>query len=355
MKKTIFLFIALFISINSIAQFGEQQIITTNAANARAVFAADLDGDGDMDVLSASEGDNKVAWYENTDGLGTFGSQQIITESLTAAIDVYATDFDGDGDMDVIAASTGEAEVIWFENMDGLGNFGDEQIITNNANGVLSVFAIDIDSDGDKDVLAASTSGNKVAWYENTDGLGNFGVEQIITTSLERERVVFGADIDNDGDIDVITAYQEDLGGEVVWYENLDGLGNFSTHQAITAEVGAPRSVFVSDIDNDGDMDVLSASTVDYKIAWYENLTILGVEDLNLEYTIIYPNPATTVLSINNTNYLKKVMFYNLVGQNLKTVITSFDKIDITNLPNGLLFVVMETEFGNITKKVIKY
>ena len=48
----------------SVAQggtFGAQQVITTAADDARSVFAADLDGDGDKDVLSASAGDNKIA------------------------------------------------------------------------------------------------------------------------------------------------------------------------------------------------------------------------------------------------------------------------------------------------------
>ena len=42
-----------------------QQVITTLTDEPRSVFAADLDGDGDQDVLSASERDNKIAWYEN--------------------------------------------------------------------------------------------------------------------------------------------------------------------------------------------------------------------------------------------------------------------------------------------------
>ena len=46
---------------------------------AESVFAADFDGDGDMDLASASSQDNKIAWYENTDGKGTFGSQQIVS------------------------------------------------------------------------------------------------------------------------------------------------------------------------------------------------------------------------------------------------------------------------------------
>ena len=45
--------------------FGEQNVITTDADGAYSVHASDLDGDGDMDVLSASVNDDKIAWHEN--------------------------------------------------------------------------------------------------------------------------------------------------------------------------------------------------------------------------------------------------------------------------------------------------
>ncbi|MQY80474.1 MAG: T9SS type A sorting domain-containing protein [Bacteroidetes bacterium] len=49
------------------AQFSEQKVILSSAAlqNPLCIHASDLDGDGDMDVLSASKKDNKIAWYEN--------------------------------------------------------------------------------------------------------------------------------------------------------------------------------------------------------------------------------------------------------------------------------------------------
>src|SRR5262245_32124520 len=51
--------------------FVAQQAISTGADGTRSTYAADVDGDGDVDALSASRNDNKVAWYENVGGGGT--------------------------------------------------------------------------------------------------------------------------------------------------------------------------------------------------------------------------------------------------------------------------------------------
>ena len=59
-------------------------MVTTSADWAESVHAADLDGDGDLDLMSASRNDNKIAWYENQGG-GAFGPQQVrSTMKLTA-------------------------------------------------------------------------------------------------------------------------------------------------------------------------------------------------------------------------------------------------------------------------------
>jgi len=74
-----------------------------------------VDGDGDMDVLSASFGDNKIAWYEN-DGNENF-TPHTITMSADFAFSVYAVDVDGDGDIDVLSASAFDNKIAWYENL----------------------------------------------------------------------------------------------------------------------------------------------------------------------------------------------------------------------------------------------
>ena len=61
----IVLFYLFLITSISAQSFGTQQKLTTQADGATSVYATDLDGDGDADVLSASAFDNKIAWYEN--------------------------------------------------------------------------------------------------------------------------------------------------------------------------------------------------------------------------------------------------------------------------------------------------
>jgi hypothetical protein len=73
-----------------------------------SVFAADVDADGDLDVLSASRDDDKIAWYENTDGVGGFGTQRVISTAADGTHSVFAADLDGDGDPDVLSASAND-------------------------------------------------------------------------------------------------------------------------------------------------------------------------------------------------------------------------------------------------------
>jgi hypothetical protein len=237
-------------------------IISSSAHGASSVFAIDVDSDGDMDVLSSASSGDQIIWYEN-DGSQNF-TTHILNGPANGASYVYATDVDLDGDVDILGSLLNSNQIVWYEN-NGAQSFTQHVINNSPANRATSVYALDIDRDGDVDVLSSSYLDNKIAWYQN-DGNQNF-TDHVISTSANTAITVYAADMDYDGDIDVLSASQND--NKIAWYEN-DGNQNFTEIPISTSAVGA-RTVFAFDIDNDGDLDVLSSSYVDDKITWYEN------------------------------------------------------------------------------------
>ncbi|MBK5212416.1 MAG: T9SS type A sorting domain-containing protein [Flavobacteriaceae bacterium] len=304
-----------FENMDGLGSFSSQKIINASTILPNEIITADLDGDGDEDVVVCSIGENAIIWFENTNGLGDFGPKQVVTNDALSGRSVYAADLDGDMDIDLLATSSGNKRLYWYENLDGLGTFGPDQLIveTFDYGGFVSVFAIDIDGDDDNDVLAAEFGGDTLSWFENTDGLATFGPQQIITSTLITPYMVFSIDLDNDGDVDVLSASGTD--DKVVWFENTDGFGTFSAEKVITTLTDNPRSVYAADIDNDGDNDVLSASIADYKIAWYENLTPLNVSDNPSIDINMYPNPVTDILTIHTPLDNYSIEVYTIGGQ----------------------------------------
>ena len=95
-----------------------------------------------------------------------FGAAQVIGDGIAGAGVVWAADFDGDGDLDVAAGANHPAviaETSWFENL-GAGSFGPRQGI---GDGALGLWAADLDEDGDLDLLSASPIDDRIAWHEN--------------------------------------------------------------------------------------------------------------------------------------------------------------------------------------------
>jgi hypothetical protein len=273
MKTNLLVLINCLLWINLNAQFSSEQVITTNLDDPNFVFSADLDGDGDYDVISSSVQDHKIVWFENIDGLGSFDNEKIINDTLLTATGTTVADIDGDGDLDILVSYGLGHILVWFENTDGLGNFGAHRVITTDVYGFFSVDTADFDGDGDLDVI--TTTYQKVEWFENIDGLGNFGPSNNIFTEDHTQKVK-SVDIDGDGDMDALVSYNDHFDGKITWYENTNGLGTFGSQQIIFTNILVIKSIFASDLDGDGDLDVLSASRNDNIIAWYENTDGLG-------------------------------------------------------------------------------
>lgn len=249
-----------------------ETVISTAADGASDVYAADLDSDGDLDVISASANDDTIAWYEN----GGAGASPTFTETLISttadgASALYVADLNRDGHLDVLSASANDDKIAWYENggISATLNFT-ETAISTTADGASAVYAIDLDTDGDIDVLSASAGDNKVAWYENNGTATPSFTEYTISTSVAGASAVHALDVDLDGDIDVLAASKAD--DTLFWYES-DGSAppTFTPHTISTSADGA-AAIYGADINSDGKPDIVSASEESDELTWYANL-----------------------------------------------------------------------------------
>ena len=246
-----------------------EHIVDGDFNGARSVYAADVDGDGDTDVLGAAEWANDIAWWENTDGTGTVWTEHTVDGDFDGAECVYAADVDGDGDTDVLGAAYYADDITWWENTDGTGTTWTEHTVDGDFNGARSVYATDVDGDGDTDVLGAAQYANDLTWWENTNGTGTVWAEHTVDGDFTAAWSVYATDVDGDGDTDVLGAAAG--ADDITWWENADGIGTTWMEHTVDGDFDGAECVYAADVDGDGDTDVLGAAYYADDITWWEN------------------------------------------------------------------------------------
>jgi len=249
-----------------------EHIVEDGFENANSVYSEDIDGDGDMDVLGTAFYDG-IAWWENSD---TSPGVLWTMHTFAGAMSCYSEDIDGDGDMDVLGAAASADDITWWENSDGSGTAWIEHVIDGDFNVAYSVHADDLDGDGDMDALGAAGEG--VCWWENTDGTGTSWIEHVVSDDIGFPYSVFSEDMDGDGDVDVLAASFS--GGVIVWCENMDGSGTSWRMHIVGVDFSGACSVHADDINGDGKMDVLGAARTDNEITWWDLVGYLAAGSL---------------------------------------------------------------------------
>ncbi|MDP8285141.1 MAG: carboxypeptidase regulatory-like domain-containing protein, partial [Candidatus Electryonea clarkiae] len=232
-----------------------------NYSGAQSIYGADMDGDGDMDLVATGSGAQTIQWWEN-DGEQGFETH-VIVQNFTGAQSAFALDVDGDGDIDVIGAASGVDDIIWCEN-DGEMNF-ETHVVNGNFDGACCVNGVDLDLDGDIDLVGAAADADDIAWWEN-DGNQDFEMHTI-DDNFNGPKILDTEDVDGDGDIDVLAAGWH--GHYISWFEN-DGDQDFTEHTIVTDYSGA-KGVYAADLDDDGDTDVITCAYTADDVDWWEN------------------------------------------------------------------------------------
>jgi FG-GAP-like repeat/Tyrosine-protein kinase ephrin type A/B receptor-like len=247
--------------------FSSAITITASADGVNSVVAADLNGDGALDIVSASINDNSVCWYIN-DGRGGFSSKIIISDTVKAASSVVAADIDGDGALDIVAASSSAGSVHWFRNLDGRGSFSTTRTVDDVAKGAWALFAADIDADGWVDIVCAVRDSNTVAYYRNNHGSFNSASKHIVADNVDGAWSVFVVDIDNDGDNDILSAAFNNFA--ITWHDN--EAGGFASPTLVNDALSGIQSIAAGDLDQDGAIDTIFASPTSNTVVWHKNL-----------------------------------------------------------------------------------
>ncbi|MBM4321907.1 MAG: VCBS repeat-containing protein, partial [Deltaproteobacteria bacterium] len=240
-----------------------QRVLLADVARVTDVRAGDLDGDGDLDLVAGHFGydDGEIRWLENQGG---WRFRSTVLLGISGTIHAIPHDMEGDGDLDIVALVSQEWEEVYLFENDGRGRFRTRLIYgsTNDDFGSSGLDVVDLDRDGDPDLLFTNGDAfdyipprpkpwHGVQWLENK---GEYRFDYRRIGDLPGATVARALDLDGDGDLDVlaVSAYnfwEQPAAQSMVWFEQRQrgfvrhDLARSPTH-LIALEVG--------DVDGDG-------------------------------------------------------------------------------------------------------
>lgn len=243
------------------------------AALPRDPIPADVDGDGDLDVLYFDGGDTRpnsaeIGWFENADGTGHSWTRHVIAGSLKSVESLKQVDLDRDGIPDLLAAFRTEFKVVWLKGLPG-GNFAAPATIRGSMFSIEEVNVADLNRDSRPDIIVSTSNGP--AWLRQQAGFTFAAPQPIASYAGSAENQTTRAlDFDHDGDVDVVSAIPD--WDQIIFSRN-GGSGNFAAAQVLESGARDPYALDAGDLDGDGWEDVVAATrdSENSRVFWFKN------------------------------------------------------------------------------------
>jgi hypothetical protein len=248
---------------------------------------------------------------------------------------------------------TSLSQISWLA---GTGNdVGPEQVIVANNTRSNGIALADYNMDGKIDLAYTAYQANEVKWLSN-NGSGVFTPEGDIMTGTNFPGVIKSADINNNGFPGVVIV---STGNDHIYLVTNNGTNVFNDSEPITVTNSKenPVDVLLFNVDNDDDIDIVSAALEDSSIIWNETSILLGIEDNILkEGVILYPNPASNDLNINSPEFpmILEIKLYNILGQLILESPINQKSIDISQIPSGSYLIHIYFDETIVVKHFIK-
>ena len=221
--------------------------VSTNAT--RSISLGDLDGDGDLDLVTGDYSQVNRVYLGNSNG--TFAAGSNIAAPTNQTWSVSLGDLDGDGDLDFLAGNRFQANRVYLGN--GNGTFASGNNVDTPANSTLSVSLGDLDGDGDLDLVTGNGNSQVNRVYLG-NGNGTFASGNNVDTPANVTQFVSLGDLDGDGDLDLVAGNFNQVNRVYLG----DGDGTFASGSDIDAATNSTQSVTLGDFDEDGDLDLVT-------------------------------------------------------------------------------------------------
>ncbi|WP_298153698.1 T9SS type A sorting domain-containing protein [Flavobacterium sp.] len=284
------------------------------ANNGKAYTIHDFDNDGFADLIASDYygDDGQIEWYKNLNG-NSFANGTLI-KSFTNQLPCWLSmrDMDNDGNKDILFI-TG-TQIGWYKKNAGENFDYDPYIMITNKIYQPRTYAVDdVNNDGYPDIACSSNDlydGGKrrvSLFIHQSDESYKPHYLNFFNSYAKKTKV---ADLDNDGNKDIISCFMN-----LIWHKNY-GDGNFSSHKLVASEPIPNVSFFydieITDIDNDGDPDIVSTFTDSVRIFFND-----GIGGFQTTVTLPLSSPTTIsqdmeVADLNNDGFKDIVMTFSL-------------------------------------------